>query len=975
MAITPTDPHQSTERENLSALPPRSSRKFPLRWVLIIPFLVQIFAAVSLVGWLSFRNGQRAISTLALELQGEIGQRIKTRLETYTKVPAIVNEMNADLVRAGRLNVDDLPDLNQHFLKQLLWFPEVSYLSWGSERREFSGAFRNKNGELALALAEGSANGEIVTFESDRNGNIGAEIDRGYDYQPKVRPWYRAAVQARDVAWTAPYAWYLEGILGIDFVMPLYAGETQEELVGVFATTFALDAISDFLASLKIGKSGQAFIFEQSGIAIGTSTGEALVKRDGKDFKPISVSEIPNPIIQQTWEQVQNEVSDSFETTNPHRDPNFPHLVEIEGRKHFLQVTPFQDDRGLDWSIAIVIPEADFMAEINANTRNTIILCGFALVVAAVSGVLTSRWIARTIFLLSQGSDAIAGGNLSHRVPDSPIGELSVLARAFNRMGDQLKTAFDTLELKVEERTLELARAKEAADSANQAKSEFLAHMSHELRTPLNAILGFSQIAIRDRHLSSEQRENIGIVNRSGDYLLTLVNNVLDLSKVEAGKMTLNPRNFDLYLLLHEIEDLLHLQAESKGLQLLCDRNEDLPRYIRTDETKLRQVLLNLLNNSIKFTSEGGVSLRAGCLPDNQQPTTHPPILSQEGKPEGRSPLTPLTKGGKEGRSPLSKGGKEGEIANQQQTTKILFEVQDTGAGIAEEELEKLFEVFGQTESGKQSQQGAGLGLPITQTFVRLMGGDIAIRSRVGEGTIATFHINAELVDASDVEVKSSPKQVTALKPGQPTYKILVVDDRPHNRLLLIKLLQPLGFEVREASNGREAIAQWQAWTPHLIFMDMRMPVMNGYEATQQIKGTLKGNATSIIALTASVLEEERAIVLSAGCDDFLRKPFREATIFEAISKHLGVEYIYVEENLEEKLKVTKTQDLSHSDLKAMPPEWKERLHHASTILDDDEVLELIAEIPPERASLAERLKELVDNFQLTAIQDLLQEG
>lgn len=925
MAIIPPEkhPHQSTGREHLSTLPPRSAHKLPLRWVLIVPFLVQIFAAVSLVGWLSFRNGQMAIATLARELQGEIGQRIKTRLATYTNVPAIVNEMNVDLARAGRLNSDDLLDLDRHFLQQLLWFPEVSYIAWGNERGQLAGAFRDKDGKLALALADGSENGEIVTFESDRDGNIGAEIDRGDNYDPRVRPWYRAAIKARGVAWTSPYSWYLEDILGIDFVMPLYQGETQEELVGVFSTTFALDAISEFLASLKIGKSGQAFIFERSGIAIATSTEETLVKPEGKEFKPISASEIPNPIVHQTWEYLQKEFGDK----SSHQDKNFYHLLEIEGRKHFLQVTPFQDDAGLDWSIAIVIPEADFMAQIKANTRNTIVLCGVALIVAAVSGIFTSRWIARTIFLLSRGADAIAGGNRTYRVLDAPIGELSILARAFNRMAEQLQTSFDTLELKVEERTLELARAKEAADSANRAKSEFLAHMSHELRTPLNAILGFSQIAIRDRHLSPEQRENIGIINRSGDYLLNLVNNVLDLSKVEAGKMTLNARNFDLYLLLHEIEDLLHLQAESKGLQLLFDRDEVLPQYIRTDKTKLRQVLLNLINNSIKFTSEGGIAVKA--------------ILKE----------------------------RDGEIAT------LVFEVQDTGAGIAEEELEQLFEVFGQTESGKQSQQGAGLGLPITQQFVRLMGGEITVSSKVGEGTTATFNIQAESVNASEVEAKSNPRQVVALKPGQPTTKILAVDDRPHNRLLLIKLLQPLGFEVQEASNGREAIAKWEAWEPHLIFMDMRMPVMNGYEAARQIKGTLKGNATTVIALTASVLEEERAIVLSAGCDDFLRKPFRETTIFETIAKHLGTEYIYAEEaKLEEESSLIQEDGSSCSDLKAMPPEWQERLYHACTILDDDEVLALIAEIPPEQSALSDRLKELVDNFQLKEIQDLLAE-
>ncbi|MGK7929549.1 MAG: ATP-binding protein [Spirulina sp.] len=893
---------------------PSRPRKLPLRWVLIIPFLVQIFAAVSLVGWLSFRNGQRAIATLARELQGEIAQRIEDRLHTYTEIPAIVHQINGDLVRSGRLNLEDSPEIDRHFLQQLFWFPDLSYICWANERGELMGVFHPDNeGNIFVDRA---LDGDYVKFRSDREGKIGAEVLRAPDYDPRTRPWYRTAVEAKRSTWTTPYAWYGDDILSTDLVMPFYGGETGEELEGVFSASFTLDAIGEFLAGLKIGKSGQAFIFERSGIAIATSTGDTLVIRDGDEFQPISALEIPNPIVHQTAEYLRSHFGDLSQIRDTYQSE-----IAIAGKKHFLQVTSFQDDAGLDWEIVIVIPEADFMEQIDANTHNTMVLCGVALVVAAGLGILTSRWIVRIIFLLSRGTDAIAKGELTYRVQDTPIGELSILARAFNRMADQLKTAFDTLELKVEERTAELAAAKEAADSANRAKSEFLAHMSHELRTPLNAILGFSQIAIRDRQLSPKQRENIGIINRSGDYLLTLINNVLDLSKMEAGKMTLNPRNFDLYLLLHEIEDLLHLQAESKGLQLLFDRDETLPQYIRTDETKLRQVLLNLINNSIKFTAEGGIAVKVICK------------------------------------------GKEDAIAT------LAFEVQDTGVGIAEEELGQLFEVFGQTESGKYSQQGAGLGLPITQKFVRLMGGEIAVSSTVGKGTTFTFAIEAKIARAADVEPKPTSRQVIALKPGQRTYKILIVDDRPHNRLLLVRLLKPLGFAVQEASNGREAIEKWEVWEPHLIFMDMRMPVMNGYEATQQIKGTLKGNATIIIALTASVLEEEKAIVLSAGCDDFLRKPFREATIFAALEKHLGVEYIYAEE---EKLKVTQTNPLSLADLEVMPPEWREQLYNASKALDDDAILALIEEIPAERASLADRLTDLVENFQLKQICQLL---
>ncbi|NEO83133.1 MAG: response regulator [Spirulina sp. SIO3F2] len=895
--------------------------KLPLRWVLVVPFLVQIFAAVGLVGWFSFRNGQQAIATLAQDLQGEIGERIEDRLTSYTTAPAIVNRINLDMTRSQHLDLANLPDLNRHFLQQVLWFPEVSYIAWGNAQGEFAGAFRDQDGQLVMALADRSTNGDIIRFRSDRNGQILAELSRTPGYDPRTRPWYQMAAQTKKATWIAPYPWYVENVLGTDLVLPFYDDADSKQLQGVFATTFSLDAIGEFLAGLKIGQSGQAFIFERSGELLGTSTGEALAIGTGPDPKRVSALASQNPLIRQTAERLKDEFGSFAAIEQTYQDE-----IAIAGQPHFLQVTAFQDEAGLDWLIAIVIPKADFMAQITANTRNTIGLCGLALAVSAVLGILTSRWIAHTIFTVAQGTDAIASGNLTYRVADAPIGELSVLARAFNRMAAQLNAAFEQLERKVEARTLELARAKEAADSANRAKSEFLAHMSHELRTPLNAILGFSHLATCDPTLSPDQRENIGIINRSGDYLLTLVNNVLDLSKVEAGKMTPNPNNFDLHRLLSDIEDLLGLQAESKGLQLLFDLADELPQYVRSDETKLRQILLNLINNSIKFTTEGGIAVKAMVKTQTADRAT------------------------------------------------LVFEVQDTGMGVAEAELEKLFEVFGQTESGKLSQKGAGLGLPLTQRFVRLLGGDIAISSSLGVGTTATFDIQVEIVTAIDVDVKPVSRQVVALKPGQRTYKILIVDDRSANRRLLVKLLQPLGFEVQEAADGREALERWETWQPQLIFMDMRMPVMNGYEATEQIKRTMAGQATIVIALTASVLEEEKALVLSAGCDDFLRKPFRTATIFEALGQHLGVEYLYAEEEQSTELYPSESPPVvwNPAELAAMPRDWQQRLYEASQSLDDEMALAVIAELPEERAALAAGLREMISNFELGEIQKLL---
>lgn len=423
------------------------------------------------------------------------------------------------------------------------------------------------------------------------------------------------------------------------------------------------------------------------------------------------------------------------------------------------------------------------------------------------------------------------------------------------------------LEEQVAERTQELRealdqlrRSKDAAEAANRAKSVFLANMSHEFRTPLNAILGFSQLMLRPsaaaqpgvESLSSDQRENLQVIVRSGEHLLGLINDVLEMSKIEAGRATLNEQGFDLHRMLDGLEEMFALRAGQKGIGLSLERASDVPQYVRADEGKLRQILMNLLGNAVKFTAQGGVVLRAAQVTCAESGTAEPGCV-------------------------------------------LRFEVEDTGPGIPGEEQEALFRPFVQTAAGQRAQEGTGLGLAISQQFARLMGGELDVRSELGRGSTFGLQVPVQPLDPGEMRTALPTRRVVALEPGQPIYRVLVVDDKEVNRKLLVKSLAPLGFEVREAADGLQAIQTWEAWNPQVILMDMRMPVMDGYEATRRIKATTRGQATVIVAVTASALEEERAVILSEGCDAYMRKPFREDELFETLVQHLGVRFVYAE--------------------------------------------------------------------------------
>jgi signal transduction histidine kinase len=539
---------------------------------------------------------------------------------------------------------------------------------------------------------------------------------------------------------------------------------------------------------------------------------------------------------------------------------------------------------------------------------------------------------------------------------DVQLAEQNYALREANRALADLN---QSLESKVEQRTAQLQvanqhlqEAKEAAEVASRAKSTFLASMSHELRTPLNAILGFSQILGHDASLNSHQKEQLDIINRSGEHLLNLINDVLEMSKIEAGKMTLNLDTIDFYSLLRDLYDMLRLKADAKGLQFWMETAPSVPQYLEVDPIKLRQILINLLGNAVKFTELGHIGLRVWADAD---------------------------------------GAAEALV--------LRFAVEDTGPGIAPQELSQVFDAFVQTATGRQSHKGTGLGLAISSQLVQLMGGELRVESVLGQGTCFSFDILAKVAQAQS-GLALPTQQVVGLAEGQPTYRILVVDDVVEMRLLLRQMLITVGFEVREVGNGELAIATWQSWHPHVILMDWQMPIMDGATATQQIRQLDQARSQSliqtrtkpsgnipspiIIALSASILADSNDEILSAGCDDVIAKPFKEATLFATIAQHLSVTYRYkdisgsdsVQQSVETLggLGNDASAEVSYAMLAAcMSGDWIDQLHQASAALDSDQCITLIKQVPDNQSALSEALSQIIANFRFDVLMLLTQ--
>jgi signal transduction histidine kinase/CheY-like chemotaxis protein len=504
---------------------------------------------------------------------------------------------------------------------------------------------------------------------------------------------------------------------------------------------------------------------------------------------------------------------------------------------------------------------------------------------------------------------------------------IALLVGGFRWRVSAIEARSRKLEIQVMDRTKELQKAKEDAENANQAKSTFLANMSHELRTPLHAILGFSRLMTRDSGLNDSQQERLNVINRSGEHLLGMVDDILSLSKIEAGHVELKQDPFDVTQMLQDVGQMMKSRAEGKGLRFTLELDLALPPYVQGDAGKLRQVLINLLGNAVKFTEKGGVWLRA-----RSQPMAVDPDMVM-----------------------------------------LQFEVQDSGPGIPQDRLDEVFESFVRFDRAHNMEGGTGLGLAISKTLVDMMNGEIAIESKPGQGSLFKVKIPLQMVEAGTaIPVRAPIAEVIGLQADQPEWRFLVVDDNQENRVLLTTLLINIGCNVKEAKNGEDAISIYQEWHPHFIWMDMRMPVLDGFAATRKIRTLPGGEAVKIVAVTASVLKEQQEKILAAGCDEMVRKPFKDHEIFETMARLLDIKYLYRDmgEGVTQKERINLTKDM----LADLPRELLQELRESTLALNREAALEMISHIGDHAPEVATGLKELVDNYQMVQLRDLLGE-
>ncbi len=854
------------------------SRKIPLRTVIIVPFVIQIFAVVGLTGWLSFKNGQKAVDDLATQLRSEVATRIHQHLKTHTTMPHRANQINANAIRLGQLNLEDTPAIERHLWKQIQQFDTVSYVGIGTEKGRYVGAQLLDNGATLVEILDQSTGNQLEIWETDNAATHTKLRETLPNYAHQDQAWYAKAVTETKPVWSQAYFSSRRTTLSVN--QPIY--NDQGHLLAVATADISALEMSQFLRDLKIAQTGQSFILEREGFMVATSTTE-------KPYRNVKLAELQNvaPAFKGVASQHLKKAEPFIKATESRNaltrataeylTQYFGNLALIKSiknleflensKRYFLQVKPFKDNLGLDWLIVVVVPETDFMGHIEANMYYIILLCLAALAITILVGIFTAQWLIQPILRLNTTAKALAKGEWQQMVEVERQDEIGELAKSFSRMAKQLQEFFTTLETK----NADLQRL-------DKLKDEFLANTSHELRTPLNGMIGIAESLIDGAtgHLSSKTCYELSMIVASGRRLSNLVNDILDFSKQKHKQIALQLKPVNMQEIAEVVLRFCQPLIGNKDLQLKNEISPDLP-LAYADENRVQQILHNLVNNAIKFTERGLIKISAEVSLNHQ--------LSM--KPHSGSPPSVP------------------DLAKQEND--LLFTVSDTGMGIASDKTAQLFKSFEQINGTTIVQGNTALGLVITKQLVALHGGDICVESTVGVGTrfMFTLPIASEQLSvfSEQLSVFSETAPLKNQSRGdldydldldeQGSHTILVVDDDPVNLHVLANHLSLYNYTIIEASSGQEALTSIEEGiTPDLILLDVMMPKMTGYEVTQKIRETWEAIELPILLLTAKNQVADLVIGLEVGANDYLVKPISKSELLARIKTHLHIKQL-----------------------------------------------------------------------------------
>lgn len=822
----------------------------PLAAVLVFPFLLQLALVVGLTAWFSIRHGEQAVEETTKQLRQEMGRRIQDYLLDFLDAPKLINEINAQAIALGELDWGSSVALGRHFRQQLDTFPSASFIFFGSRHGGAAGAGRQADPSPLAADGDGSSPGIIATvdttpidpdlglvagkryeYRTDASGERGEMLRSDDGFDSRQRPWYQEAVTAGEAVWTSVYPLFIDHSLALATSRPVR--DRQGELLGVVAVDLRLAGIQRFLSALQVGQTGQIFILERDGLLIASSTDEDLLVDPLRDdnWQRRLAGQSQAPLIRQTTESLLQHFGNLDAIQQ-----NEQLTLELMDERHYVEVVPLRDGRGIDWLIVIAVPRSDFTGPLEVSRQRTLWLIGIAFLLAILLGWLTARWLTQPIRRLGLVARQLAGGRLGGRVDRGGSREIDELAGAFNSMAEQLQTSFEDLEQRVASRTEELNQAKETAEAADRAKSRFLANVSHELRTPLSTVLGYSELLAQDPLSSQDRHFFLDAVRQQGRHLSQLLGDLIDLGRIEVGSFELHPETCSLQDLLEQLRSLFAPQATDKGLQLTFDTLTAVPWSFRSDATRLQQILSNLLSNAIRYTRVGKVRCTVAVLADGTAEAV-----------EG--------------------------TASDATTARLRFEVTDTGIGIAPKDQESLFRHFVRLPAAEAAAAtGFGLGLAITRQLCELMDGDIEIDSEPGVGTRFTLTLP---IDQCSQWGPAPPNEMSrdALHKTLPPLRgsILIADDSPHLRSLCQHMLEGWGLTCHLAKDGHQAVSMARQQSFDALLMDWQMPGLDGLAATRELRRL--GVQVPIVALTAAAMAGDRERCLQAGCSHYLVKP------------------------------------------------------------------------------------------------------